>query len=79
MDDLDKRRHDWEQEMQRMQEDFFKVVIISDSVSNVPTAFATPFCHGYVHRLIGYKTVIIIVPSLTLTTVLTDKPNMTRN
>jgi len=25
MDDLEKRRHDWEKEMQRMQEDFFQV------------------------------------------------------
>ena len=25
MDELDKRRDDWEKEMQRMQEDFFKV------------------------------------------------------
>ena len=32
MDDLEKRRHDWEQEMQRMQEDFFKVVNISSLI-----------------------------------------------
>jgi len=25
MDELDRRRYDWEKEMQRMQEDFFKV------------------------------------------------------
>jgi len=25
MDELETRRHDWEKEMQRMQEDFFKV------------------------------------------------------
>jgi len=25
MDELDRRRHDWEKEMHRMQEDFFKV------------------------------------------------------
>ena len=25
MDEMDRRRHDWEKEMHRMQEDFFKV------------------------------------------------------
>ena len=29
MDELEKRRHDWEKEMQRMQEDFFQVIIHS--------------------------------------------------
>ena len=27
MDEMDRRRHDWEKEMHRMQEDFFKVKV----------------------------------------------------
>ena len=32
MDELDRRRYDWEKEMHRMQEDFFKVSSSSASV-----------------------------------------------
>jgi len=33
MDELDKRRDDWEKEMQRMQEDFFKVRLYTSTSS----------------------------------------------